>query len=277
MNSGIYVVAIAGAVALSLPAPAAAQIAKDLKVKIDVSNLPADQQAVAKMAEKILQDIVVTEKFRQAVQLEVGTDPDAFDLGAANFKQRNRRVVSATKDQIWQVVRRGHERNTKNYPNIATQIPGNPAQPDNVIAINIAPTPKPRGIVGSTALGSSTVRTATWFLAQTAKRKDAISLARHLMHEWIHSAGFFHTKDGPNQKDVAYRMGDLIRKMATTPGTPSDDKAGLQTAIFSDKRVIVDGVSLNPAEFKNEDDLAVYWLETDPHYDVEGFDEDLSD
>ncbi len=165
-------------------------------------------------------------------------------------------------------------RNRTNYPQLATPIGGVASANDKVIAIRIVPTPKPKGVVGSTALGSSTVHTATWFLSQVTKRKDAISLSRHLLHEWMHSAGFFHTSDGPNQKDVAYRMGDLIRQLATTPGTATDNRAGLRDELAQD--ALIDGVQIDLAPYLTEDDLAVYWLD-EARDDVDGFDEDQSD
>ncbi len=80
----------------------------------------------------------------------------------------------------------------------------------------IRPYPHRRGIVGSAGLGRQPIKPALWFLEQCAKRNDAVSLARHLIHEWLHVAGFFHAGSGPSQDDVPYQVGDIVRKLAKT-------------------------------------------------------------
>ena len=39
-------------------------------------------------------------------------------------------------------------------------------------------------------------------------------MARHLIHEWMHVAGFFHERHGPDQKGVPYVVGDIVRNLA---------------------------------------------------------------
>ncbi len=112
MQSTLHVLAVVGAISMT-PAQAMAQ-ATTLKVAVDPQNLPdtkgpqpdaQSQKDVALAAQALLQKIVTSQKFETAVKNEVANG--GFDLGAANFKQRNRRVVEANKAQIWKVVSNG--------------------------------------------------------------------------------------------------------------------------------------------------------------------------
>lgn len=158
-------------VAVLLNVPAAAQTPPgpaNLKVDIDVTALPnqkeqggknpTSQQEVAKAAKALLQRIVMHEKFMQ--QVLTSTASGGFDFGATNFKHRGGKKVSkASKAEIWHIVSRGIERNRTHYPSVNTNILS--IKGDDKIEIVINPTPKPKRVVGSTALGSKEVNTAT--------------------------------------------------------------------------------------------------------------------
>jgi len=58
-------------------------------------------------------------------------------------------------------------------------------------------------------------------------------MARHLMHEWMHVAGFFHAGDGADQDDVAYEIGDVVRKLAKDLRSKSIEKG--MAAPFEDE------------------------------------------
>jgi hypothetical protein len=73
--------------------------------------------------------------------------------------------------------------------------------------------PKKRPTVGSTTLGRNPVRTGYWFINAAAQRSDAVSVARHMMHEWLHIAGFYHYPNNSARGDVPYALGDLVREI----------------------------------------------------------------
>jgi hypothetical protein len=66
--------------------------------------------------------------------------------------------------------------------------------------------------LGSTLLGCLPIRTARWFVDRCAGAADAVNLASHFMHEWMHLAGFFHWPDNKARGDAAYVVGRLVRE-----------------------------------------------------------------
>lgn len=66
--------------------------------------------------------------------------------------------------------------------------------------------------LGSTSLGCQPIRTARWFVDRCAVAGDAVNLASHFMHEWMHLAGFFHWPDNKARGDAAYVAGRLVRE-----------------------------------------------------------------
>jgi hypothetical protein len=69
--------------------------------------------------------------------------------------------------------------------------------------------------LGSTSLGCQPIRTARWFVDRCAGAGDAVNLASHFMHEWMHLAGFFHWPDNKARGDAAYVVGRLVRESLT--------------------------------------------------------------
>ena len=72
-----------------------------------------------------------------------------------------------------------------------------------------------RQVLGSTALGCSPIHPATWFVERCLRTGDAVNLASHFMHEWMHLSGFFHWPDNNARGDAAYVVGRLVRERLT--------------------------------------------------------------
>lgn len=184
-------------------------------------NVEDKHRTIIGMAETILERVLNHGTFRAEVE-------GAQYSGGTLFKQKNGQVVRKTPSQVADIILNGIERDRPD---------------DDDLDMTISPYPHPKGVVGSAGLGRQPIRPAIWFLEQCAKRGDAVSLARHLIHEWLHVAGFFHSRSGPGQDDVPYQVGDIVRKIAKTlprqAGFLADEVTGLL----------------------DEDDLASYLLE----------------
>jgi len=103
-------------------------------------------------------------------------------------------------------------------------------------AFELADLPGPESghpALGSTALGCQPIHTARWFVDRCAGAGDAINLASHFMHEWMHLAGFFHWPDNKARGDAAYVVGRLVREtLEPTHGVEIDDSI---TALMHDR------------------------------------------
>ena len=84
---------------------------------------------------------------------------------------------------------------------------------DNEIDLKIKLARLRRGVVGSTIPGRLPFRTAYWFINGCLAEEDAISPARHFIHEWLHVAGFYHYPNNSAREDVPYVVGDIIRQL----------------------------------------------------------------
>jgi hypothetical protein len=67
-------------------------------------------------------------------------------------------------------------------------------------------------VLGSTALGCQPIRPARWFVDRCIGAGDAVNLASHFMHEWMHLSGFYHWPDNKARGDAAYVVGRLVRE-----------------------------------------------------------------
>ena len=67
-------------------------------------------------------------------------------------------------------------------------------------------------VLGSTALGCQPIHPARWFVDRCLAAGDAVNLASHFMHEWMHLAGFYHWPDNKARGDAAYVAGRLVRE-----------------------------------------------------------------
>ena len=69
-----------------------------------------------------------------------------------------------------------------------------------------------RQVLGSTALGCRPIHPSVWFVDRCREAGDAVNLASHFMHEWMHVSGFYHWPDNKARGDVAYVVGRLVRE-----------------------------------------------------------------
>ena len=69
-----------------------------------------------------------------------------------------------------------------------------------------------RQVLGSTALGCRPIHPSIWFVDRCREAGDAVNLASHFMHEWMHVSGFYHWPDNKARGDVAYVVGRLVRE-----------------------------------------------------------------
>ena len=72
-----------------------------------------------------------------------------------------------------------------------------------------------RQILGSTLLGCQPIHPARWFIDRCATAGDAVNLASHFMHEWMHLSGFYHWPDNKARGDASYVAGRLVRETLT--------------------------------------------------------------
>ena len=66
-------------------------------------------------------------------------------------------------------------------------------------------------VLGSTALGCQPIHPARWFLERCRAAGDAVNLASHFMHEWMHVSGFYHWPDNKARGDASYVIGRIVR------------------------------------------------------------------
>ena len=67
-------------------------------------------------------------------------------------------------------------------------------------------------VLGRTALGCQPIHPAKWFVDRCRAAGDAVNLASHFMHEWMHLCGFYHWPDNKARGDAAYVVGRLVRE-----------------------------------------------------------------
>ena len=83
------------------------------------------------------------------------------------------------------------------------------------LAFDLADLPGPDSgttVLGSTSLGCQPIHTARWFVDRCLASGDAVDLASHFMHEWMHLSGFYHWPDNKARGDAAYVVGRLVRE-----------------------------------------------------------------
>ncbi|MBK8632006.1 MAG: hypothetical protein IPN84_18120, partial [Sphingomonadales bacterium] len=83
-------------------------------------------------------------------------------------------------------------------------------------------------VVGSTTPGKLLWRTSSWFIEKSTSRSDTISPARHMIHEWLHVAGFMHKRQNGYREDVAYLVGDIVRQILTELAAQKSDASILR-------------------------------------------------
>jgi hypothetical protein len=117
--------------------------------------------------------------------------------------------ISKTPAEVVQIINDGLERGTL---------------ADGTIDIAIRQDPTiDAPVVGSTTPGKLLWRTSSWFIEKSTSRSDTISPARHMIHEWLHVAGFMHKRQNGYRKDVAYLVGDIVRQILTELAAQKSD------------------------------------------------------
>lgn len=117
--------------------------------------------------------------------------------------------ISKTPAEIVQIIVNGLERGTL---------------ADGTIDIAIRQDPTiDAPVVGSTTPGKLPWRTSSWFIENSTSAGDTISPARHMIHEWLHVAGFVHKRQNGYRKDVAYLVGDIVRRILTELAAQKSD------------------------------------------------------
>jgi hypothetical protein len=163
-----------------------------------IENATGEQKAfienVCKLLNRVFEDetglvnAIKAKEYKQARYKKFGKNPGAINM---------------SKEGIVQVILEGRE---------AAQQDAEKA--DRVIDLEVKLYPHRKGTVGSTTLGKQPIKPAFWFIERcmSSEKKDGVSMARHLMHEWCHVAGFFHYPDNSARGDVPYVIGDVFRE-----------------------------------------------------------------
>jgi hypothetical protein len=171
--------------------------------RIEVRNVARDsrEDRIFAAAREVLAEVVNDSRFRTRIVGGSGQQPMQFT--ASMFRHRDGTVESKNPAQIWNIIRCGIERP-----------PTGLAAGDREIDLQVLLVPKRRPTVGSTVLGKFPIRTGYWFVNSAIASNDAVSLARHMMHEWLHVAGFFHYPSNSARGDVPYKVGELVREIS---------------------------------------------------------------
>lgn len=85
---------------------------------------------------------------------------------------------------------------------------------DFEIDLNVALVVKREGKLGSTPVGGPVINTAYWFIDRCIRRGDAVDLAGHWLHEWTHTAGYYHLdQNNDDPRDAPYMTGRIAREV----------------------------------------------------------------
>lgn len=122
----------------------------------------------------------------------------------ALFRPKNGPVETKSSAEVARIILEGIERD---------QRPDAQGKHDAEIDVAIRLDNISRPTVGSTTPGRLPFRTAYWFVDQAVRRNDTISPARHIIHEWLHVAGFVHRRNDGPRRDVPYMVGDIVRQI----------------------------------------------------------------
>lgn len=98
-------------------------------------------------------------------------------------------------------------------------------------------------VLGSVALGGTIISTAYWFINQCIEYNNPVPLAAHWMHEWVHTAGFYHDDDD-DVDDAAYDTGEIVERIGTgtSPYTKSVTLSPFIVASGADPASSISGI-----------------------------------
>lgn len=160
------------------------------------------QTTLIRRAVALLERAVNSEEFIPRVR--------AAGYRRTEFLNRDGTQITATVDQIVSVLQNGRERDTGNDGEIDLEIS---------LADLRAPSPAWPGVVGQTSTGHQPITTAYWFINGCLQHDDAISPARHFLHEWLHIAGFIHFPDNSARNDPPYLIGEIVQEILNSEGS----------------------------------------------------------
>ncbi|HEX8127082.1 MAG TPA: hypothetical protein VF548_16015 [Allosphingosinicella sp.] len=162
-----------------------------MPTKVTVGTLKgftAKEEAVFRTAGALLQQAINDPEFERRVLKARYTH--------LSFKPANKPVVQKKPSDIVTLVQTGLERGTSR---------------DNELDIAIVKDlDRQRPSVGGSYPGKLPWETAKWFIEACVKprKPDTISPARHMIHEWLHVAGFVHQG---KKVDPPYVVGSIVR------------------------------------------------------------------
>lgn len=150
------------------------------------------------------------------------------------FSPRTGPAFTATVEDIVAVLQNGRERDTADDAEIDLEI---------TLAKLRAPSPLRAGVVGHTDTGRQPVTTAYWFMNDCIARDDAISPARHFLHEWLHVAGFVHFPNNSARDDPPYLIGEIVQDILN-----DDAGKGLMARQSAEGRAALEAAVEAPAD-----------------------------
>lgn len=152
-----------------------------------LANSSASQQAFADTAVRTLGNVLNDPAFLPLVR--------GGAYSSSRFQTDDDRFVEASNDDIVTLIQTGKE-----YQTLA----------DGTIDISVS-----LGQLGGRVMGGSTppaplITTNTRFFDDWQATGDALSLAAHWFHEWLHVAGLRHLRRRPDFQDAVYQLGEMV-------------------------------------------------------------------
>ncbi len=161
-----------------------------------VGKADAQQKAFIERACGLLQQAVNAEGFRRRMA-------DA-QYTATRHVDAEGHDTAVPREKVIEFILAGRESGTQDDGEIDLEVE---------LAKLRSPGPFWGGVVGATELGELPIRTGRWFVNACMASGDAISLAAHFMHEWLHAAGFYHEGGNSARGDVPYVVGEIVQKV----------------------------------------------------------------
>jgi len=146
-----------------------------------------EQKLFGENAVKLLEIIVNSSSFQEKVL--------SAKYSGCLFWDDNGREIVVENQFILNQILTGKERKT---------------QPDNIISIQVRLDKLKRGVLGSVTLPKPLITTNISYFKDWHKNNQALSLAAHWMHEWLHVSGFIHANRRIDENDVNYATGKLV-------------------------------------------------------------------
>ena len=166
-----------------------------ISVKLnEFSNTGPKQRAIGEEAVRILERVLNAPEFAERVRGNRYSRMWRLNEDG-NYDQ-------ATPDQLLELILTGKELKT---------------EPDLEIDLWIRLAKMKKGVYGSAAIGGPIITTAYWFINDCIKINDPVRLAAHWMHEWVHTAGFYH--EDRMFDDAAYDTGEIVESLGRAAGS----------------------------------------------------------